>query len=89
VADIANAVVQIQPGYILGAKEFWKSKTFWGVAITFAAPLIGKIFHQTFADSDVQAAVDLITSFIVPAASAAWAFYGRLKVQTVLTVAKP
>lgn len=90
VAGIENAPsVPLQAGYILGSKEFWRSKTFWGIAITFIAPLVGKLLGRTFADADIQTACDLITNFVVPAASAAWAFYGRLKVQTTLTVAKP
>jgi hypothetical protein len=90
VAGIENApTIPIQAGYILGSKEFWRSKTFWGIAIGFIAPLVGQLMHRTFADADVQMASDIITNFIVPAASAAWGFYGRLKVQTTLVASKP
>lgn len=60
------------------SKPWWQSKTIWGAAIAFGAPLAAKVFHVNFTPESQSA----LTDWIVGSASAfggLLAIIGRIK----------
>jgi hypothetical protein len=69
------------------ATPFWQSKTFYGIVLTFALPIVKKYVHFTNVDTDSLAE---ILADLGAGVSAAWALYGRAKAQGPMTIsAKP